>query len=69
MAVRSISNHDEQLKHIEFETSEDVDVVNSFESMNLRDDLLRGIYAYGNCSFSPLPFQVLRNHQQFNSVR
>ncbi|THD21332.1 Eukaryotic initiation factor [Fasciola hepatica] len=44
-AVRQ--NPDEQLKNIEFETSEDVDVIPSFESMGLRDDLLRGIYAYG----------------------
>lgn len=32
---------------VEFETSEDVDVVSSFDSMNLREDLVRGIYAYG----------------------
>lgn len=48
MAVRSVVvNSDEQLKHLEFETSEEVDVIPSFESMNFRDDLLRGIYAYG----------------------
>merc|ERR1712087_1069985 len=32
---------------IEFETSEDVEIVGSFDSMGLKDELLRGIYAYG----------------------
>lgn len=32
---------------IEFETSSDVKIFNSFESMNLRDDLLKGIFGYG----------------------
>ena len=30
-----------------FETSKSVSVVSTFDQMNLRDDLLRGIYAYG----------------------
>jgi ATP-dependent RNA helicase len=30
-----------------FETSKDVQVVNSFDAMKLHKDLLRGIYAYG----------------------
>lgn len=30
-----------------FETSKGVDVVATFDGMNLREDLLRGIYAYG----------------------
>lgn len=32
---------------VEFETSKDVKVVNSFDKMGLKEDLLRGIYAYG----------------------
>ena len=32
-----------------FETSKGVDVVATFDGMGLRDDLLRGIYAYGGC--------------------
>merc|ERR1712087_283804 len=32
---------------IEFETSEDVEIVGSFDAMGLKDELLRGIYAYG----------------------
>lgn len=32
---------------IEFETSEDVEIVPSFDAMGLKDELLRGIYAYG----------------------
>lgn len=39
---------EEDLANVEFETSEDVDVVPTFDSMGLREDLLRGIYAYGN---------------------
>lgn len=30
-----------------FETSKEVKVVTTFDQMNLREDLLRGIYAYG----------------------
>lgn len=30
-----------------FETSKEVSVVNTFDRMNLREDLIRGIYAYG----------------------
>ena len=37
----------EDLSNVEFETSEDVEVVPTFDNMNLREDLLRGIYAYG----------------------
>lgn len=32
---------------MEFETSEDVEVVGSFDTMGFRDELLRGIYAFG----------------------
>lgn len=39
---------DDDLTKVEFETSEDVDVMPTFDSMGLREDLLRGIYAYGN---------------------
>jgi len=37
----------DDLKNIEFETSEEVDVTPTFDSMGLREDLIRGIYAYG----------------------
>ena len=30
-----------------FETSKEVSVVNTFDRMSLREDLVRGIYAYG----------------------
>ena len=33
---------------IEFETSEEVDVTPTFDSLGLRDELIRGIYAYGS---------------------
>ena len=71
----------EALHNVEFETSEDVDVVKSFEKMGLREDLLRGIYAYGK-NICPIPqvfnellavffiiIQVSRSHQLFNNVR
>jgi ATP-dependent RNA helicase len=32
---------------LEFETSEDVDVTPTFDSLGLREELLRGVYAYG----------------------
>ena len=32
---------------VEFETSDEVEVTNSFDGIGLREDLLRGIYAYG----------------------
>lgn len=38
---------DQDLSNVEFETSEDVEVVPTFQSMKLREELLRGIYAYG----------------------
>jgi len=38
---------DEDLSQVEFETSEDVEVIHSFDNMKLREDLVRGIYAYG----------------------
>lgn len=41
----------EDLSNVEFETSEDVEVIPTFNSMNLREELLRGIYAYGECLF------------------
>ena len=36
-----------QADQIDFETSEDVEIVPSFDSMGLKDELLRGIFAYG----------------------
>uniref|UniRef100_T1J5V7 RNA helicase n=1 Tax=Strigamia maritima TaxID=126957 RepID=T1J5V7_STRMM len=35
------------LSNVEFETSEEVEVIPTFDAMNLREDLLRGVYAYG----------------------
>ncbi|KAG1700080.1 Eukaryotic initiation factor 4A-III [Nymphon striatum] len=37
----------DDLSNIEFETSEDVDVIPTFDAMGIKEDLLRGIYAYG----------------------
>lgn len=41
----------EDLSNVEFETSEDVEVVPTFNSMGLREELLRAIYAYGKCLY------------------
>lgn len=35
------------LDAVDFETSEDVEVCPTFDAMNLKEDLLRGIYSYG----------------------
>ena len=39
---------EEDMTKVEFETSEEVDVTPTFDTMGLREDLLRGVYAYGN---------------------
>lgn len=44
---RVVQQIPDDLTNIEFETSEDVSVIPTFDSMGLREDLLRGIYAYG----------------------
>lgn len=38
----------DDLANVEFETSEDVEVVSSFDKMGLNAELLRGIYSYGS---------------------
>ncbi len=38
---------DHDLKNVEFETSEEVSVISSFDKMGLNKDLLRGIYSFG----------------------
>ena len=35
------------MNNLHFTTSEKVSVTTTFDAMNLREDLLRGIYAYG----------------------
>uniref|UniRef100_A0A0N5AE46 RNA helicase n=1 Tax=Syphacia muris TaxID=451379 RepID=A0A0N5AE46_9BILA len=37
----------ENLSNVEFETSEEVEVVPTFDNMGLREELMRGIYSYG----------------------
>ncbi|XP_045468247.1 eukaryotic initiation factor 4A-III [Harmonia axyridis] len=37
----------EDLTNVEFETSEDVEVIDNFNNMNLKEQLVRGIFAYG----------------------
>ena len=80
MATRDRKIIEEDLANVEFETSEEVEALPTFDSMGLREDLLRGIYAYGKSHliFKVLSqfyrvliyfthfFQVLRNLQPFN---
>ena len=47
MASRRVQAMTDDLKNVEFETSEEIEVNSTFDSMGLREDLLRGIYAYG----------------------
>ncbi|KAL4088657.1 hypothetical protein QTP88_023746 [Uroleucon formosanum] len=47
MAARRTGLPTEDLSHVEFETSEDVEVLTTFDNMKLREDLVRGIYSYG----------------------
>lgn len=42
---------EEDLKNIEFEISEDVDVIFIFDYMGLWEDFFRGIYVYGLYNF------------------
>ena len=62
-----------------FETSKEVTVVATFDQMNLREELLRGIYAYGEPpswgaivvrSLSVIAcVKVLKSHQQSSRER
>ncbi|RMX60809.1 hypothetical protein pdam_00007788 [Pocillopora damicornis] len=42
-----VADDEEDPTKIEFSTSEEVDVVPTFDQLKLREDLVRGIYAYG----------------------
>ena len=46
---------------LSFETSKGVKVVTNFESMGIREPLLRGIYAFGANSSSSAQSRVLRS--------
>jgi ATP-dependent RNA helicase len=37
----------DEMEQVEFETSEDVSIKPTFDSMKLKEELLRGIYGYG----------------------
>ena len=50
--VQPQTQQPDDLTNIEFETSEEVKVIPTFDSMGLREDLLRGIYAYGTYTFT-----------------
>jgi len=43
---KSTKGKSELNDNVEFQTSDDVKVFNTFETMNLKEDLLRGIFAY-----------------------
>lgn len=56
-STRKPVDRNEDLSNVEFETSEDVEVVPTFQSMKLREELLRGIYAYGELFISEIQTQ------------
>lgn len=58
--VRKRILRDEDMTKVEFETSEEVDVTPTFDTMGLREDLLRGIYAYGRPEMSAASGAELR---------
>nr|CAI5828676.1 unnamed protein product [Callosobruchus analis] len=47
MAGKRAASVFEDLSNVEFETSEDVEVIDNFKEMRLKEELLRGIFAYG----------------------
>lgn len=53
---------EEDMTKVEFETSEEVDVTPTFDTMGLREDLLRGIYAYGRTGIC-VAFKAALAHQ------
>lgn len=63
----------EDLSNVEFETSEDVEVIDSFGNMNLKEELTRGIFSYGKLwivvekwVINLKVFKVSRNRQPFS---
>jgi ATP-dependent RNA helicase len=63
---RKPNTNNEDLSNVEFETSEDVEVLPTFQSMKLREELLRGIYAYGKFYIS-VGKKLERRHNLFSS--
>jgi hypothetical protein len=64
------------LQKLIFESSEAVSVISTFDDLSLKEDLLRGIYAYSAPLLSPsisssdmYATQTLRSLLQFNSVQ
>ena len=55
---RVIETDDEDAKLV-FETSEEVKVTRSFDQMKLREDLVRGIYAYGKILYFFVEWSIL----------
>lgn len=53
-----------------FESSEEVSVSTSFDKMGLKEDLIRGIYAYSQCGFQvqtqAYTYQTSKSRQLFN---
>ena len=45
---RVVETTDDEDSKLVFETSEDVKVTRTFDQMKLKEDLIRGIFAYGN---------------------
>lgn len=63
--VRKRILKEEDMTKIEFETSEEVDVTPTFDTMGLREDLLRGIYAYGINASRPRYYRSIGDTECF----
>lgn len=59
---------EEDMTKVEFETSEEVDVTPTFDTMGLREDLLRGIYAYGTIGAGLRPAVELARDANANAL-
>lgn len=51
----------EDLSNVEFETSEEVEVVDKFKNMGLREELIRGIFSYGKYRITTKKFILIVN--------
>lgn len=55
---------------IEFTQTEDIEVLSSFDTMGLKEDLLRGIYAYGMYFFLQChyPISTSKSLHSYNNL-
>jgi hypothetical protein len=65
VTLGGIHDHDDKL---EFESSEDIELNPTFDSMGLREDLLRGIYAFSmSINFVAVDYLHLREEIYYDA--